>query len=268
VYDGTAAGGFVPNATVEIPAIMGQTLSEIPPGVPDLWQRGVSFDVRLFNGALETLTEEEVFAGGNTLAVSSGSDWEILQFKDVEFLGEGIWRLSTLLRGRFGTEFLSASAHGAGASAILLDSAVTTLALGLEERDLPKLYRWGPAALPFDDEVFEEDTRVFAGVGLRPYAPVHLRAKWSAGSLSLIWTRRTRLAGDGWSAGDVALGEDREAYRIRLVKDDVEIASLEVTEAAATIDASEIPATPFDVIVDQISGLWGPGQATRITVDD
>ncbi len=59
----------------------------------------------------------------------------------------------------------------------------------------------------------------FAGVGLRPYAPVHLKvARQAGGDLAASWVRRTRIGGDSWSGIEVPLGETAEAYLVRVVQ--------------------------------------------------
>ena len=54
---------------------------------------------------------------------------------------------------------------------------------------------------------------------MRPYAPVHLRARWEGGDLAMDWTRRTRIDGDSWDRPDVPLGEASESYLVRVEQD-------------------------------------------------
>ncbi|TMV77205.1 hypothetical protein FGG78_27495, partial [Thioclava sp. BHET1] len=89
----------------------------------------------------------------------------------------------------------------------------------------------------------------FAGIGLRPYAPCHLRAERRAsGDFALSWIRRTRIDGDSWQGLDVPLGEAQEAYLLR-VRVGGEIRR-EVTLAA--------PGWTYDAAMQQADGALGP----------
>jgi hypothetical protein len=68
-----------------------------------------------------------------------------------------------------------------------------------------------------DDPAYLHRVEAFAGNGLRPYSPCHLRvATGATGELTLGWVRRTRIDGDSWSTVEVPLGEEREQYLVRV----------------------------------------------------
>ena len=83
--------------------------------------------------------------------------------------------------------------------------------LAAAERGLDRHYRIGAAHLPFDDASYVHAVFAGQGVGLRPYAPVHLQAV-ADGDVAVSWVRRTRVEGDVWLSYEVPLGEDREAF--------------------------------------------------------
>ena len=108
----------------------------------------------------------------------------------------------------------------AGTRFVLIDGAVGQL-------DLPASARGRRAALPrsgrprraYDHPSYEHRVETFDGVGLRPYRPAHLVAEREAdGAVRLAWTRRTRIDGDSWAGTDVPLGEEREAYVVRVIE--------------------------------------------------
>ncbi|EHS51706.1 gene transfer agent (GTA) protein [Rhizobium sp. PDO1-076] len=61
---------------------------------------------------------------------------------------------------------------------------------------------------------------MFSG-GIRaetPLSPVHLTAtRLESGDIGIGWIRRGRIEADGWTAGDVALDEPVEAYRLEIL---------------------------------------------------
>lgn len=113
-----------------------------------------------------------------------------------------------------------------------------------------------------------EEAHAFSGVGLRPLAPAHLRADWVSGDIALRWIRRTRVDGDSWQGFDVPLGEDREAYLVRVSEGATTLREATVTAPAWTYAAADqaadgaTGALAFDIA--QISDRFGPGPFRRL----
>ena len=140
-------------------------------------------------------------------------------------------------------------------------------ALGLERH-----YRTGPANLSFDNAAFEYEALTVFGEGLRPYAPVHLTARWNSDGLAVGWIRRSRLGGDGWDVADVPLGEARESYIVRVLREDGTILSETATSGSAILLGASIPeraqlmAEGATIAVAQISEDVGPGTFATLTI--
>jgi hypothetical protein len=115
--------------------------------------------------------------------------------------------------------------------------------------------------------------RVFRGIGLRPYAPVHLRARRrDAEGIDFTWIRRTRIDGDRWDMLDAPLGETAERYRLRVisggvVRRDVEVGVPFWRYADAARAGDGVTGT-FAVEVAQMSDRFGPGLHARISIDE
>ena len=104
----------------------------------------------------------------------------------------------------------------------------------------------------------------FRGIGLRPYAVCHLGARPTGGALALSWIRRTRIDGDSWTPSEVPLGEDREAYLVRVSRDGLPLREAEVARPSWTYDAAARAADgpgPVTLAVAQLSDRFGPGPA-------
>ncbi|AFU87992.1 tail protein [Caulobacter phage CcrColossus] len=156
---------------------------------------------------VDSITDDDLWLGANACMVGD----EVIQFRDVVENEDGTWTLSTLLRGRRGTEY-ACDNHVAGERFIFLDSNTI-----VEQGDL--INSRGQA-------------RFFKGVGngkslqdattiqiayeprdLMPYAPKDIRREFSTAGIEVSWSRRTRFGGnmvDG--TGEVPLVEKSERY--------------------------------------------------------
>ncbi|MEO1423460.1 MAG: glycoside hydrolase/phage tail family protein [Pseudomonadota bacterium] len=251
------------NTLVPLSATTGLTQTALAATRPGLWDRGPGVEIALESGALESREPGDVLNGANVAALKSASgDWEIIQFQTAELIAPDVYRISGLLRGQAGTEWLIPESWPAGTRFVLLNAALAQADLPLSARGLDRYYRIGPATKPFTDESYRTYRRAFDGVGLRPYAPCHLEHRWVGGDLALRWIRRTRIDGDHWGSGDVPLSEEMERYMVRAGSFEVEVSTSE-----AVLPAAALPALPFTVSVAQVSARWGAGPAMERTLN-
>jgi len=174
------------------------------------WDRLNSVTVRLFRGTLAAAGEAAVLDGANAVLIGD----EVVQFADVAANADGSFTLSTLLRGRRGTEWATAN-HTLGERVVVLsDATLLKVALPDTELNVSRLYQAVTAGGLAGDGTFKALT--FLGRAAMPYAPVDVRgvrgvapADWT-----ITWKRRTRLGG-AWKDGtDVPLGEETEDYEV------------------------------------------------------
>ena len=218
VYASASDAGYLRNVVLPRPAVIGRTLSPLRRTASGLWDRGPAIRVELVRGALASADEAAVLAGANAAAIGDGSAelWEIFQFARAVPVAPRVWDLSLRLRGQAGTDAMTPEVWPEGSVLVLLDGAPRQIGLPRSARGLDRHYRIGPASRPYDDASYRHRVAAFEGIGLRPYAPTHLRARRQGGDLVVTWVRRTRIDGDGWGRGDVPLGEAREAYLVRV----------------------------------------------------
>jgi len=57
----------------------------------------------------------------------------------------------------------------------------------------------------------------FAGAGLRPYEPCHLRVSQTPEGDQITWIRRSRIGGDSGELPSVPISEEVESYQIRVL---------------------------------------------------
>ncbi len=249
-------------------ATLGTTLTALPPGNTVRWDRLSTLDIELASDSadLQSAGEDAVLAGANLAAVGD----ELIQFATVAAIGVRRYRLSTLLRGRRGSE-AAAAGHSAGERFVLLDDRLATLDLPAEALGAPLLLK---AVGPGDDPATVAAQSVIPrGAGLRPLSPAALTATLVAnGDRVITWQRRSR-AGFAWSDGtDAPLAEDSERYRVTIMAGTIVVRVTDVivptwTYAAADA-AADVAIAPAEltVAVAQVSAVVGAGIATTIAL--
>jgi len=271
LYGSDQDAGYALNTTVEAPSILGVTESELrwaPSGVID---RGAPLGLRL-SGSLQSISDTALWSGENALAIGDGTggDWEVLQFRDAELQPDGSWQVSHRLRGQAGTDALMPEVWPSGSVVVRLDGTPKQIALSEAQRFTERHFRIGAAHLGYDHPSYVHQSVQFAGVGLRPYAPVHLRAQRVSGDLQVTWIRRTRVGGDHWHGLDVPLAEAQERYLVRIEHGGTVLQEDSLTAAQWTYPLAQQIADGVvagaEIAVAQISDRFGPGPFTRIAM--
>ena len=273
VYSSATEGDFQLNKIISGRATLGVLETPLAPGPVGLLSQNGQVQVHLPTAELQSVTDEALLAGANLAAVGDGSQdgWEILQFQDAVPLGEGRYLLGGLLRGQFGSDANITEAWPVGARFVLLDAALEQIDLPFAARGLARNYRVGPARRSLDDPSYTAFNFAFDGVGLRPLSPVHMRSeRTAAGDLEVGWIRRTRIGGDSWDGLDVPLGEETEAYVVRIEQNGTVLREAVIeTPAWVYSSADEMAETggaPYAVAVAQLSAATGPGYFARLQI--
>ncbi len=273
IYGSPESTGFTLKGFSSAAATVGVTLDDLPAGPEGRIDHASRLRVRIEGEALTSCTLLQLYSGRNTAAVRNDDGaWEVLQFASAVLVGGGTYELSGLLRGQCGTEGAMREPLSAGARFVLVNSALSRLDLASSEIRLPYSWRIGPAARDIGDASFAGATHTFLGLGLRPYAPAHVRATRSDGDVSITWLRRARVGGDAWETPEVPLGEDGERYEVDVLDGGSVKRTLMTSSESATYSALEqtadfgAPQASIDVRVYQISASYGRGAARSATV--
>jgi hypothetical protein len=272
VWTSPDGASFQPAAIIPAPSTSGETLDPLPAGPAGRWDRGNVFRVRLYGGALTSVSDARVLAGANAAAVqNAGGEWEILQFANAELVAANTYRLSRLLRGQAGSEYAIADPLPAGAPFVILDTHLTPLARGLNALDRPILVRLAAAGRNHDDPTAVALTVTPEATALLPLSPVHVKASRESGGIRISWIRRTRIDGDGWGV-EVPLGEDSEAYTLDIFSGGSIVRSIACgAPDAFYVNADELAdfgaaQTSLHLRVAQVSATVGPGHPTELTL--
>ncbi len=274
VYSSDFDAGYQLNRLVTTRAVIGQTEGPLDAARPGMWDRGAPLRVKVSGGALSSVSADRLLNGANLMAIGDGSadNWELFQFAEAALVAPDTYDLALRLRGQAGTDSVLPASWPAGSLVVLMDGAARQIDLPLAARDLSRHYRIGPSGRGYDDPSFLHRVSAFAGIGLRPLSPVHLRARRAPnGDLGLRWIRRTRIDGDSWSGADVPLGEAGESYLLRVVTGPTVLREVTLGQSAwiypVAIQAADGLAGPFEIHVAQMSDSFGPGPFRRIIVD-
>lgn len=273
IYGSPETSGYVLKAMASVPATIGVTLSDLPPGPEGRLDYATRLTVEVEGEALTSCTTLQLLAGRNIAAVcNEAGDWEVLQFAEASLIAAGTYELSGLLRGQGGTERAMRTPLAAGARFVLLNSALARVDLAASEIRLPYSWRFGPAARDIGDATFATEMHTYEGLGLKPLSPVQVRAERIAGDLTLSWLRRTRIGGDAWETPDVPLSEDWESYEIEVLDGASVKRTLTATSNSVVYTAAQqtadfgAPQSAVDVRVYQLSASYGRGTPRDATV--
>ena len=244
--------GFVDSA---VP--IGYTENVLGDGPTTIWDDGNTLTVRIYSGTLNSATDIDVLNGQNYLLVGN----EIIQFGDAVQNADGTYTLSRLLRGRKGTEWAT-TGHAQYERVVLLDRAsLDRVVYSSTYLNVKRLYRAPSVGQSVLDASQFEFTNT--AIGLKPYAPVYLKAEDAGGgNYNVTWIRRTRVGGEWNDLIDVPLGEESEQYVVEVWRAGSMVSSTTVTTTSATVAAQ-----PGDTIqVAQVSAIVGNGYYVSITI--
>ena len=269
VYDSALDADYGLNTTLPSRARFGVLESDLPAGPLGVLDRGAVVEVRMISGALESVPVESLLNGANVALVGDGSKdaWEVLQFQSAEMTGPNRYNLRDRLRGQRGSQVQH---WPAGSWFVIYDSAVKQIGLDSAQRGVARHYRIGPARSALSDAAYVHVEESFDGNGLRPYAPVHVRAARHSGDIHLSWTRQTRVDADRWDLEDVPLGEESEAYVLRVSNEGTVLRETRVVtpswvySAAARAEDAAIGVLQFSVA--QVSARYGPGRWAEVSL--
>jgi len=272
LYQAAGDANYTLNTTLSARAVVGLTKTDLAAGPCGVWDNGAALHVKLMSGGLERAQVAEVLAGSNLAAIGDGSpdNWELIQFVEAELVGTHTYALTQRLRGQQGSDALMPPVWPAGSWFVLLNGSVQQVDLSANLRGVSQHYRIGPAQRGYDDPSYTHLEHAFAGNGLRPYAPCHLRAEAVGEDLAIHWVRRSRVESDTWE-GDVPVGEESEAYVVRVLRDGAVLRSVTVQAPSWTYGAAERAADGamaggFEIAVAQVSSRYGPGLAARLAL--
>ncbi len=252
---------------------IGLTHTALQAGPSGIWDRQAGFEIALINGELSSTSVQALLGGANVLAIGDGTpdQWEIVQFREATPVAPNRFALRGLLRGQLGTRGLMPDVWPVGSRVVVLDGTPSQIALASSARGVTRHFRYGPASAAMDAPSYKYETHAFQGNGLRPYPVAHLRGQNGPSGVTVSWIRSSRIDGDLWSGTEIPLGEETEAYQLRVVQNDEIRREETVTQPnwtyAAAEAVAEVGTSPYQIEVAQLSARYGPGLSRNVQID-
>lgn len=253
------------------PVVWGFAETALPDHTETIFDRTNTLTVRMINGSLASVTETNVLDGQNHALLKSGDRWEILGFADVVDNGDGTFDLSTLLRGRRGTDDFSGG-HIFGDTFLLLNAATLGHLITSADLNVPRAFK----ATTFG--AFVDPTRAtwltHAGDMIKPYSPALVAGSRNGGNdLTVTWMRRSRFNLNGLNFGLLPLGEASESYEVDVLDGGGSVLrTIAATSETASYTAAEqttdglTPGDPVDLRLYQLGAVIGRGHPRDATV--
>lgn len=247
--------------------IMGKTLDALPDGKVNVLDKESSVIVSLYGSSEINSIDNVSLLNGSNIAIIGD---EVVQFMNAELLSQGKYKLTKFLRGRQGTEHLTAS-HIAGEDFILLNENIKKISTANSFIGLQRFYK----TVSFGNDI--EDAAavdfIYRANNLKPFSPVHIKGlRDLSGNVSISWIRRARLNAGLQDNVDVPLDEVSEIYEVDILNGEIVVRTL--TASAPNLTYLEVDqVTDFgsaqasiNVNIYQISGYVGRGTVGAATV--
>lgn len=252
-YDGGA--NYVQSQNAQVSAVIGElatSLPDHPAQYPDVVS---SFTVDIYSPDPEL--EETDLAGMMNRANLAIVDDEIINFATVNENSAGQWELSTLLRGRKGTE---AVAHSAGARFVLLQRNVLAF-IPTSVADIGRTLTFRATSYGTATDTGTVVSIDYEGNIQRERAVAYLSARRDSGNAIVEWQGVGRLG----AGGAVAQGVRFTGYQVTF--SDGVAADIVVNTLAQTLtqDLSSF-SNPVTITVVQVNELTGNGPSQQVTI--
>ncbi len=237
VHVGGSEDALTVRGTVAEPATVGVLVEPLGPGVLHRWDEASTIVVKLEGAAPSSRGEGVVLGGANLAAVETAAGWEIVQYRQATLMGDGVWRLSGLLRGQQGTEGEMAAGATVGGLVVLLDPLAGRFETALGERGLARVVRVGPSGQVPGGLGFAETALTPQRLHARPWSPAGLGVVEEDGGRRLEWIPRVRI-GDVWDLEPAEV--DARRFRIRILDGAVERRAFEVEGTSGVYPAGDL----------------------------
>lgn len=253
-----------------IAATMGTCQNTLGNGPWQFFDEVNTLDVLLLadEDELFSCTESDLYSAKNFALVGN----ELIQFKTATLIAPKTYRLSTLVRGRQGTDHLTGT-HGASERFVYIGD-VTTIDRVTDDLALRNAVRYYKGVSLYQDAT-AVTSQSFANtcVGLKPFSPINIVAtRDGPGEITFSWTRRTRIPSTLTDGVDAPLGEAFEAYEVDIY-DGPDVVRTLTTNTQTAVYSVANQTTDFGstqssvtVRVYQISATVGRGQYRQATV--
>lgn len=197
-YD--AIQGFGANCT------FARAVNYLPAGDYFVMDRATELNINVIAGEFFSITEAQMLTGKHYCAYGADGRWEIIQYATATVISGATIKLTTFVRGLFGTEW-AGDLHEAGDMLVLLDDPDTAF-VGADAVALNSPRKFKGVTTGQDAQDATELNFTYRGTNLKPLSPVNVSGELVAEVWTITCTKRTRMASNQWATGIAApIGE-------------------------------------------------------------
>lgn len=273
IYRSADGGGsWTQVASVVNEAVVGRINTALPAGITSTWDYANSIDVIVPSGVtLESRTEEAVLNGANAAAIGVDGRWEIVQFLDAEEISSNRYRLTTLLRGRRGTEHLVGTSQINDYFVLVSGPGIIRIPMQTSQIGAEMIYR----GVTFGSSFASATSQAFTGNGmaLETFSPVYVHGERdSSEDLTITWIRRDRLHETMRSGVELPNSEASESYSIDIMNGSSVVRTLTSSTPSVVYTAADqttdfgAPVPEVAVRIYQLSAIVGRGTPAEATI--
>lgn len=213
-----------------------------------------TLSVLIANGkTLTSVTVDQALAGSNACALVNSTGVEVIFFETATSVGDGVWDLTGLVRGRLGTE-ANILGHLEGETWALLETSTLISANeALAKLNTERFY----IATTFNQQFESVERTEFTNTGRRitPLAPTYLRgSRDGSNNLTIDWNRRSRFRQRSLFF-DPPLDEPTERYELKLYGDK----SLSSVELLMYMDSAFIDSSSNNRVITAVGSAFLDG---------
>jgi hypothetical protein len=233
--------------------IIGTANTVLPDSKTYSWDNANTVDIVINYGTLASHEVSEVLNYANVAILGN----EIIQYHYAELIGTNTYRLSGLLRGRFGTEQYTNS-HVTGERFVILSTGtISSVPIAKDDwyKSIP--VKVGPRPLSVLNSLYKSYTLNSQAVIYKPWAGCHLDVVKDGTTYTASWVRRTRKDGALKDYADAPLNESQELYEVDIRNTaGTVIKTLNLTEPKFTYTGDDVAGFSIYQISDSRGRGW------------
>jgi len=197
-YDAIQA--FAANCTIA------RATNYLPAGDYFVIDRTSELIINVIAGDFFSITEAQMLTGKHYCAYGADGRWEIIQYASATVISSSATKLTTIVRGLFGTEW-AGDLHQANDMLVLLDDPDTAF-IGADAVALNSPRKFKGVTTGQDAQLIDEIDFTYRGTNLKPLSPVNVTGTLISEEWTISFTKRTRMASNQWATGIAApIGE-------------------------------------------------------------
>lgn len=220
-------------------------------------------DINKADEIIVNLMSGEILHSNNSLENMALIGNEIVEFSDVQLIGDFQYKFNIKKRSLFSTKD-EAHNHNAGDRFILLNNSVQKFELPLsaiKQNLLLKAVSFGNTLGETQEVEFK-----FLANNLKPFSVVNIQTDYTAnGDLEIKWDRSSRMHSP--NSEFLPIGEESEKYKVSLSVNEQPHQSYIALSNEFIIFKEDLPAENFKVDISQLSATIGEGFGQSVLVE-